>query len=51
MATSGRMSQITALRIPFISAVWQIAPGDHAAGPHPADPDRIARRVPFQELW
>ena len=26
MATSGRMSQITALRIPFISAVWQIAP-------------------------
>jgi hypothetical protein len=26
MATSGRMSQITAFRIPFISAVWQIAP-------------------------
>ena len=26
IATSGRMSQITALRIPFMSAVWQIAP-------------------------
>ncbi len=50
MATSGRMSQITALRIPFMSAVWQIAPVIMRPGSHPADLDRVAGRVAFHEL-